>query len=544
MATVENLLGPCVLCLDEAVTHVNNRCGHMCLCEGCADALQGGDCPICRDPIESSIRVFFPAVKVIEKAKIPQIPQVQQEVVPGLLAITDEEDPHMVQAKLQWDIIQKTQECMETNFIVDDMEIQTCINVFDFTMDGDFGFHPDRTEWAKEAHRRLDIIWEHKKVILDPTSLNEPFRQLWFAMNVADVHIVAKVHSTFRYQELILQRLSKYFTGFLVPPVLTARCNLQIKHRMAEVWVEWPPCAEGQVMHLTISREDHILYDEELTGTTVTLSSDVYPLVFEADQTLRIKFKHKKHDLESHAKVLEIHIPADILEQCANLPRVDLPDTGVDDLPDFDEDLPEVADVESEDDTEDTSYSSEDPDMEEPDTPATVPPVMMVAPPMMVPPLMVPPMMMPPMMVPPPSAVPISRPGSSGDHLRPMPQLPSATSARPTGRTFQARSRSPRRYRQDNLLDHPRSVAARRMQKSENFGSREDRSFYRRTYIAGNKGKHLMPLCLRHDRFNGRFCNDPLCNLDHVDTETAMGEASFGSVMRSLPPHVAAKYST
>lgn len=37
----------CCVCLNEATTHANRNCGHMCVCEGCSYQLDD-KCPICR----------------------------------------------------------------------------------------------------------------------------------------------------------------------------------------------------------------------------------------------------------------------------------------------------------------------------------------------------------------------------------------------------------------------------------------------------------------------------------------------------------------
>ena len=50
----------CVVCLDQPITQVIVPCGHLALCQGCADHLigVGEPCPICRGEFERHIRVF------------------------------------------------------------------------------------------------------------------------------------------------------------------------------------------------------------------------------------------------------------------------------------------------------------------------------------------------------------------------------------------------------------------------------------------------------------------------------------------------------
>ena len=51
----------CVVCTDNPASFVIVPCGHVCLCEGCRDALlaRGGDCPICRGAISTTCKVFL-----------------------------------------------------------------------------------------------------------------------------------------------------------------------------------------------------------------------------------------------------------------------------------------------------------------------------------------------------------------------------------------------------------------------------------------------------------------------------------------------------
>lgn len=51
--------GLCVVCLAEPQTHVIVPCGHKCLCESCAPAIQKmNKCPICQSPLQTIIKVF------------------------------------------------------------------------------------------------------------------------------------------------------------------------------------------------------------------------------------------------------------------------------------------------------------------------------------------------------------------------------------------------------------------------------------------------------------------------------------------------------
>jgi len=52
----------CVVCMDERKQHVMMPCMHMCVCEACAQRLLEVQttplCPVCRTPVESTMRVF------------------------------------------------------------------------------------------------------------------------------------------------------------------------------------------------------------------------------------------------------------------------------------------------------------------------------------------------------------------------------------------------------------------------------------------------------------------------------------------------------
>jgi hypothetical protein len=50
----------CVVCLENKKTHAFNPCGHMCVCETCADEIiqRGSNCPMCRADITSLLKIF------------------------------------------------------------------------------------------------------------------------------------------------------------------------------------------------------------------------------------------------------------------------------------------------------------------------------------------------------------------------------------------------------------------------------------------------------------------------------------------------------
>jgi len=50
--------GMCVVCLERVASMALVPCGHRCVCEECAPFLPGIGCPICRAPVEKSVRVF------------------------------------------------------------------------------------------------------------------------------------------------------------------------------------------------------------------------------------------------------------------------------------------------------------------------------------------------------------------------------------------------------------------------------------------------------------------------------------------------------
>ena len=49
----------CVICMNNAQTHCAVPCGHKCLCQACAGfAMKAGICPMCRQNVETIIRVY------------------------------------------------------------------------------------------------------------------------------------------------------------------------------------------------------------------------------------------------------------------------------------------------------------------------------------------------------------------------------------------------------------------------------------------------------------------------------------------------------
>jgi hypothetical protein len=51
----------CVVCFDAPKDHIIVPCGHMCVCEACAEQLTNTRtpmCPVCRGPIRETMKVF------------------------------------------------------------------------------------------------------------------------------------------------------------------------------------------------------------------------------------------------------------------------------------------------------------------------------------------------------------------------------------------------------------------------------------------------------------------------------------------------------
>jgi hypothetical protein len=53
----------CVVCIDATTDHAVIPCGHVCLCSTCGPRLartRHARCPICREPVQSLQKLFFP----------------------------------------------------------------------------------------------------------------------------------------------------------------------------------------------------------------------------------------------------------------------------------------------------------------------------------------------------------------------------------------------------------------------------------------------------------------------------------------------------
>jgi hypothetical protein len=51
----------CVVCFDAPKDHAIVPCGHVCVCEACAEQLtktRTPSCPVCREPIQQTMKVF------------------------------------------------------------------------------------------------------------------------------------------------------------------------------------------------------------------------------------------------------------------------------------------------------------------------------------------------------------------------------------------------------------------------------------------------------------------------------------------------------
>ena len=50
----------CVICMDQRKTHTMVPCGHICVCQACADWVteEGETCPICRAPVTTTMAVY------------------------------------------------------------------------------------------------------------------------------------------------------------------------------------------------------------------------------------------------------------------------------------------------------------------------------------------------------------------------------------------------------------------------------------------------------------------------------------------------------
>jgi len=49
----------CVICLDKPKSIVLVPCGHVCICSSCSRLSNLTNCPICRDPVNTMLRVYF-----------------------------------------------------------------------------------------------------------------------------------------------------------------------------------------------------------------------------------------------------------------------------------------------------------------------------------------------------------------------------------------------------------------------------------------------------------------------------------------------------
>jgi len=49
----------CVICLDAKKGYACVPCGHLCLCGGCAAGAKPTECPICRGPISTIVKIFL-----------------------------------------------------------------------------------------------------------------------------------------------------------------------------------------------------------------------------------------------------------------------------------------------------------------------------------------------------------------------------------------------------------------------------------------------------------------------------------------------------
>eukprot|EP00797_Seminavis_robusta_P027799 Sro526_g160420.1 protein ligase RNF26 (138) ;mRNA; r:36813-37226 len=56
------MLGACVICGERNRTHLFDPCGHLCVCQSCANQVMRNipsNCPICRVTAFKTIRVYF-----------------------------------------------------------------------------------------------------------------------------------------------------------------------------------------------------------------------------------------------------------------------------------------------------------------------------------------------------------------------------------------------------------------------------------------------------------------------------------------------------
>ena len=49
----------CVICMSVLENKACIPCGHMCVCIDCSQQIEGKECPICREHVTSTVRIFF-----------------------------------------------------------------------------------------------------------------------------------------------------------------------------------------------------------------------------------------------------------------------------------------------------------------------------------------------------------------------------------------------------------------------------------------------------------------------------------------------------
>ena len=48
----------CVVCMEEANTHILVPCGHQCVCAACSQIIGNTMCPVCREPVQMAMKVY------------------------------------------------------------------------------------------------------------------------------------------------------------------------------------------------------------------------------------------------------------------------------------------------------------------------------------------------------------------------------------------------------------------------------------------------------------------------------------------------------